>query len=468
MFLLTKLNLMLNKVISFFKDRKIDKRRLLWLGIILFLLILLFGYTLIYTRVLNLETEETTLRLKNQKLAAQLLACQKQRSICQDRFVRKVEIIRNPCGGYNFYVKGKPFLVKGVGYNPTPIAKGYDYEFFSDENKPWLVDGKLMKEAGINCVRIYSTGSDIEKVRIFIREMYEKFGIYTLVSDWLGLWDYPRANYADEQFRQKTKQRILKIVEALKEEEGLLMWILGNENNYTFSGRIGFWTSPEIEKIPEACDKQDKRAEIYYSFVNELALEIKKIDPVHPVALGNGEANFLEIASQQAKDVDLLAIIIYRGKRFGNLFNNIRNSFDKPILLSEFGCESYDAYREREDQEVQSEFLLSQWKDLYANTTISGNCNANAIGGSLFEWTDEWWKHNEGYQNGWLVHNTEAGWSHGAYFFDIRAKDNLNMNEEWFGIVSISKEQEDKIDKRTPKKAYYDLRDFFLKPHSDQ
>jgi len=363
-------------------------------------------------------------------------------------------------GGYLLYVDEKPFLIKGVGYNPAPIGKGYDYDLFSDPNKPWFIDGKLMKQAGINCVRIYSPGKDLEKVKEFVRDMYEKYGIYTLMSDWLGLWDYPRANYSDQAFKDKTMRRILKVVKALKDEEGLLLWILGNENNYTFSGKIGFWTSEEIEKIAEPRQKQIRKAEIYYTFINDLAKEIKKIDPVHPVTLGNGEDGFLAVASGICKDIDALSIIIYRGKRFGNLFNNIRNSFDKPILLSEFGCDSYNAHKDFEDQEVQSEFLLSQWEDLYDNTAFSGKKNGNVLGGTVFEWSDEWWKYNESYEEGWSIHNKEADWSHGAYFYDIRAKDNLNMNEEWFGIVGLSEEIADGLNKRLPKKSYYALAEY--------
>ena len=378
-------------------------------------------------------------------------------------WAQTIEIKKTSEGGYTLLLDDKPFLVKGVGYNPIPIGKGYDYIFFADSNKPWLVDGKLMKQAGINAIRIYSTGDDLEKVKEFIHEMHEEFGIYTLVSDWLGLWDYPRANYSDPTFRDKTKQRVLKIVQALKDEKGLLMWILGNENNYTFSGRIGFWTSKEIEDIGDPRLKQEKRAEIYYSFVDDLAKEIKIIDPLHPVVLGNGEANFLGIAAKVAKNVDALGIIIYRGKRFENLFNSIRNTFDKPVLLSEFGCDSYNAHKNEEDQEIQAEFLLAQWEDLLKNTTFSENAAGNAIGGCLFEWNDEWWKHNEGYADDWSVHNKEAGWSHGAYYYDIQAKNNLNMNEEWFGIVSLSEEIENGINKRIPKKSYYALSEFLNK-----
>ncbi len=372
----------------------------------------------------------------------------------------KIDIKATKAGGYLLYVDDEPFLIKGVGYNPTPIGKGYDYNFFADPNKPWLVDGKLMKQAGINCVRVYSPGDNIEKVKEFIRDMHEKFGIYTLMSDWLGLWDYPRANYADKAFKVKTKKRILNVVKALKDEKGLLMWILGNENNYTFSGKIGFWTSEEIEKIPQPRQKQIRKAEIYYTFVNDLAKEMKKIDKTHPVALGNGEDGFLSTASDICTDFDALAIILYRGKSFGNLFNNVRSSFDKPILLSEFGCDSYNAYKGYDDQEIQSEFLIAQWKDLYKDTAFSGNENGNTLGGVIFEWSDEWWKHNESYEQGWNVQNKEATWSHGAYFHDIRAKDNLNMNEEWFGIVALNEEIQGGINKREPKKAYYALTDY--------
>ncbi|MCK9615149.1 MAG: glycosyl hydrolase [Candidatus Omnitrophica bacterium] len=375
----------------------------------------------------------------------------------------KVAIKTTEEGGYYLTVDNKPFLIKGIIYNPTPICKGYDYEFFTDTNKQWLIDGKLMKDAGINCVRIYSTGEDLDKVKAFINEMYTKFGIYTIVSDWLGLWSYPGVNYADAQFQKNTKERILKITEALKGEKGLLLWVLGNENSYTFSGKICFWTCPEIDKIKELRKQIEKRAQIYYTFVDELAAEIKKIDPNHPVALGNGEESFLDIASKVCDDIDILAIISYRGKKFGNLFNHIKSYFNKPIFISEFGADSYDAYLEKEAEDTQSEYIISQWNNLFEHTVFSKNTQGNCLGGTLFEWSDEWWKHDEGYTPNWCIHNTEAGWSNGSYYFDIKAKNNgLNMNEEWFGIVALSdkKIKATDVDQRIPKKSYYALKDF--------
>ena len=38
------------------------------------------------------------------------------------------------------------------------------------------------------------------------------------------------------------------------------------------------------------------------------------------------------------------------------------------------------------------------------------------------------------------------------------------MNEEWFGIISLSEEKVSGLDKRTPRKAYYVVREFWKNP----
>ncbi|MDD4908758.1 MAG: hypothetical protein PHJ00_06820, partial [Candidatus Omnitrophica bacterium] len=67
-------------------------------------------------------------------------------------------------------------------------------------------------------------------------------------------------------------------------------------------------------------------------------------------------------------------------------------------------------------------------------------------------------------QASWSVHDTHAGWSNGSYYFDIRAEGNKNMNEEWFGIVALSSELENGLNKRIPRKSYYVVREFWKHP----
>ncbi len=324
-----------------------------------------------------------------------------------------------------------------------------------------------MHDMGVNTIRLYQSNDDSEKAKKVIHDLYQLYGIRTILGHWLGFWEYPCPFYAEKAFRDKIKKEVLDMVNLYKDEPGILLWILGNENNYSCFGRVNPWSSDEIDKESDLQQRNYLRAKIYYSFVNDLAKEIHKIDPNHPVALGNGELVGLDIANKVSPDIDLVACIIYRGRSFGNFFQSLRATFDKPVLLSEFGADSYDAYLNKEDQNMQAFFLESQWRQIYGNLANNKKGAGNCIGGAIFEWLDEWWKHNPSDPEGWKVHNTEAGWSNGSYYFDIKAPGNMNMNEEWFGIVAQSEALEKGLNKRTPKKAYYLIREFWKNPVLD-
>ncbi|MFA5038053.1 MAG: hypothetical protein WC732_00050 [Candidatus Omnitrophota bacterium] len=385
---------------------------------------------------------------------------------------KKVYVKTLKDGSYQLMVQGRPFVVKGVCYNPIPIGKSHDHDFWNDPEKPWLVDGALMKKMGVNAVRFYQPGEDLEAARRVIAELYQKFGIRTMMGHWLGFWNYPAPFYDDPEFRKKVKEDLLRTVEALKGEEGLLFWVLGNENNYSFSGKVNPWTSERIEKLGDPRQCMLARAQTYYSFVNELAREIHRIDPDHPVVMGNGELICLDLASEFAPDVDIVGCIIYRGKTFGNIFKGLRNTFDKPLVLIEFGADAYNAQDKKEDEDMQAFFLKSQWGEIYKNLAGSPDGAGNCLGGVMFEWTDEWWKHNEWDPAGWSVQDTASNWSNGSYYLDIQAERNMNMNEEWFGIVKLvpedAPEKEGQVpavlDRRQPRKAYYDIREFWKDP----
>ncbi len=377
----------------------------------------------------------------------------------------KVEIRKYNDSRYRLLVNRRDYAIKGVCYNPVPIGEGYDYDFFNDPRKPWLVDGALMKQAGINTIRLYQPSDDTEAVKELISDLYNKFGIRTILGNWLGFWNYPGPCYGDEEFCQCVKEEVLEMVRTYKDEPGILFWVLGNENNYTFDGRIRPWSTEEIDELESPMEQKHERAKLYYSFVNQLAKEIKEIDPNHPVCLGNGELIGLEVANEVCPDIDMVGVIVYRGKTFGNMFKGVKNYFDRPIVFIEFGADSYDAYLDKEDQGMQSFFLEAQWVEIYKNMFRSKEGEGNCLGGFIFEWTDEWWKHNEYNVQAWSEHDTTSNWSNGAYYFDIKAKNNKNMNEEWFGIVGIKQsETEGDLDQRIPKKSYYVLREFWKNP----
>ena len=356
---------------------------------------------------------------------------------------------------FQLLTEGKPYLIKGVVYQPIPIGQNHQYNFWADPNEPWIEDGRLMQKMGVNTVRFFEAGINAGQTRKAIGQLYQSYGIRTVLGHWMDYWR--PGNYADARYREDLTGRVIDMVKAYKDEEGILMWVLGNENNLSWhsGARVG-WSCPEVEDIKDPREKELAKAKIYYSLVNHIAGEIKKIDSQHPVALGNADTYTLEVAREVCPDVDLVALTSYRGKTFGNLWREVKAKIGKPVLIMEFGCDSFNALSGQEDQQIQSVFLLSQWQDIEYNIA-AGKGEGNCLGGCIFEWNDEWWKHDEFMPASWFVHNSEGDWSAGGYYFDIGAANNLNVNEEWWGIVALSPELEKRINKRIPRKVYYEL-----------
>jgi hypothetical protein len=132
----------------------------------------------------------------------------------------KVYIRKYKGSRYRLFVNSKPYIIKGVCYNPVPIGQNHEYDVFSDPNKPWLVDGKLMQEMGINTVRFYEISDNPQQVRQVIRDLYQLYGIRSILGHWLGFWEYPCPRYGDRDFQEKVKQEVLNMVNLYKDEEG--------------------------------------------------------------------------------------------------------------------------------------------------------------------------------------------------------------------------------------------------------
>ncbi|MBU4149419.1 MAG: hypothetical protein KKB52_03600, partial [Candidatus Omnitrophica bacterium] len=239
---------------------------------------------------------------------------------------------------FQLMVNNKPYIIKGMVYSPVPIGKNHEHELWNDPAKPHIYDGRLMKGMGVNTIRVYKPGIDPEKTKQVIKDLYGKFGIRVAMGHWLGFWDSP--NYADPVFRERVKRDVLQMVETYKNEKGILCWILGNENNISFSygpKTLNFWTTDEIEALHDPYLKRLARARIYYSFVNDVAREIRKIDPNHPTVLANAELTDIDVATEVTPDIDILGCSIYRGKAFGSFFREAARKFNRPVMIIEFG-----------------------------------------------------------------------------------------------------------------------------------
>jgi hypothetical protein len=240
-----------------------------------------------------------------------------------------------------------------------------------------------------------------------------------------------------------------------KNTPGLLLYLLGNENNYGL-----FWSGAETEDFPEDETEKmavgEKRGRPMYRLMNEASRIIKKLDSNHPVAICNGDNLFIDIIAQECVDVDILGVNSYRGASFTDLFKSVKEILNKPMLFTEFGADAFNAITKSEDQKPQAEYLLENWKEIYANVSGMG-AYENTIGGFTFQFSDGWWKYNFDKRKNASKHDSISTWANGGYTFDLVSGKN-NMNEEWFGICAKGPTDENGLYNLYPRAAYYVLK----------
>lgn len=364
--------------------------------------------------------------------------------------------IQNDESGSKLIVNGKPFMVNGMNWDYFPIGTNYSYSLWAQSDdiiKAALDrDMPLLKNMGVNAIRQH-----IDITPKWIQYIYEKYGIYTMLYDSFGRYGLTvdgawvaNTDYSDPRTKEILLEEARRLVKVYDKTPGLLLYLLGNENNYGL-----FWQGAETEDIPVEDRKSTIQAKHLYKVFNEATVEMKKLGASCPIAICNGDLLFLDIIAKECKDVDILGINCYRGESFGDLFSRVKKEYGKPVLFTEFGSDAYNASTQSEAQKEQADILLRNWAEIYLNAAGVGN-NGNSLGGFTFQFTDGWWKFMQ--NSNLTVHDTNASWANGGYLFDYVEGEN-NMNEEWFGICAKGKPDSRGIYENYPRAAYYVLKD---------
>lgn len=361
-------------------------------------------------------------------------------SIKKRRGKGRVHLVQYETGDWQLLVDNKPYVIKGITYAPTKVGESPDegtltnwmyddfnhngkidgpYDAFVDKNynniqdadEPAVGDFELMREMGVNTIRLYHQPFEVNKE--LLRDMYNKYGIMVIMGDFLGKytlgsgasWD-PGTDYNDQGHKKNMMESVTKMVMEFKDEPYILFWLLGNENVYGY-----------------ACNA-DKEPEAFYKFANEVAAQIKRLDPEHPVAIANGDVLFLDKFAKNAPEIDIFGANAYRGDYgFGFLWRQVRDEADRAAFITEFGCPAYAQGKSQDETEsLQAEYHRGSWEDIEANMAF-GEGAGNALGAMVFEWLDEWWKAYEP-----LIHDTKCSWV-GPFPYGC-------MHEEWLGLCA--------------------------------
>nr|PZN23383.1 MAG: hypothetical protein DIU78_14020 [Pseudomonadota bacterium] len=303
--------------------------------------------------------------------------------------------------GRRLLVDGKPFHIRGVCWNPVPRGGVHpddlDYAAFAPTDIP------LMKGAHVNAVRTYEPLLD----RSVLDRLHEA-GIFVLNS--VYVWGGAPTSVVTER------------VNAVKDHPAILMWVLGNEWNYN-----GLYVD---------LSHADALARL-----NEAAALVRAADPDRPIASVYGELP-TTATIEAMPEIDIWGINAYRGISFGNLFQDFAARSDKPMFLAEYGADAYNASPgvSAYDPESQAMAVRALTREL-VEASAAANASGVTIGGTLFEWADEWWKDGSGSPN---MHDVGGIAPGGGPYPD------QTFNEEWWGVVDID---------RNPRPAYDALRE---------
>lgn len=368
---------------------------------------------------------------------------------------KKVQV-QNQDIGWTLSIDGKPTMINGMNWDYFPVGTNYSYSLWnqSDDFIKQALDSEmgLLKNMNVNAIRVY-TGIP----KKWITYIYEQYGIYTMLNHAFGRYGVTvdgawmaNTEYSDPRVIELLMKEATELAATYKDTPGLLLYLLGNENNYGL-----FWGGAETEDIPIEDRKSTERARAMYKLFNKAALAMKSVDNNHPIALCNGDLLFLDLIAELAPDVDIFGTNVYRGISFTDLYERVKNEYGKPVLLTEFGADAFNAKTLQEDQQAQAYYDKGNWMEVYLNAAGMGEAN-NSIGGFTFQFSDGWWKF--GQTRNLDVHDINASWSNGGYQHDLVEGQN-NMNEEWFGITAKGPTNSKGFYELYPRAAYYTLKE---------
>jgi hypothetical protein len=366
--------------------------------------------------------------------------------------VDRVRVHRDDAG-WQLRVNDAPFMVFGMNWDYIPVGENYAYDFWGQPDafirEALDREMSLLRDMGVNAIRQYA-GIPPR----WVTYIHDTYGIYTVINHTAGRYGLsvngawrPNTDYADAATRAQIKADVAAMVAQYRDTRGLLMWLLGNENNYGLA-----WTSFEAENLPTEADRDIERARPLYTLMGEL------IDAIHaadshgrPVSLANGDVGYIDLVAAHCKGLDVFGTNVYRGASARDLFDVVKAKLGVPVMFTEFGADAFNARAQQEDPVAQAGYLRDQWRDVYQQSAGKGRAG-NAVGGLVFQWSDGWWKHTQ--VENLEVQDTTATWSNGGYPDDLVEGGN-NMNEEWFGVTAKDPRDARGHTRVRPRAAYY-------------
>jgi hypothetical protein len=317
-----------------------------------------------------------------------------------------------------------PYAIRGVCWSPagtntaTSAADPNNVTVRRVEFANWYqADIPLLKAMNVNTVRTFMDfgfDSTLGPKGLAILDQLYTNGIMVIMT-------------VDDA--NNNTNRLTQAVTYYRNHPAILMWSLGSE----WSVNLYFNTN-------------NPTAQIAAQHTEQAAQLVKSLDTLHPVvsSYGDMDGNIATFATNTCPSVDVWSFNVYRGASFGDIFNSWASISPKPMFLGEFGIDAFHSIVPEQfpsgvvNENEQKQYDSAMWDEIDANLSSANSTNV-CLGGTVFEWCDEWWKSPL-----WQTQDT-GGW------FPLGFPDS-QASEDIFGIVDIN---------RSPRQAYYALQSAF-------
>lgn len=328
------------------------------------------------------------------------------------------------------------YAIKGVAWSPSSRDTPDIFSVRRTEFVNWYVtDIQQLRAMNANTVYTFlDFGTNAAAFRV-LDNLY-KNGLKAIVT-------------VDENGTGNTN-KLVEVVTAYRNHPAILGWCIGNEWN--INSYHGLFPPP-----PEG----------YYAaaaFTESLARMVKALDANHPVISTHGDIYPPEmntLANQLCPSVDIWGLNVYRGPSFTTLFDDWVGVTDKPMFLAEYGTDAYRTLMFKVDpilqdlvsvdgavdEDTQARWGRGLWREIASHLSAVNLTNV-CLGGTVFEWCDEWWKAQAAF-GGQVGRHDNLGF---YTSWNPQGHPDSVANEEWFGQVSAD---------RFPRQSYFNFQEDF-------
>ncbi|HKF72096.1 MAG TPA: glycosyltransferase [Stellaceae bacterium] len=245
--------------------------------------------------------------------------------------------------GKFFFAGDEKFFVKGVTYGPFAVGS-HGKQF--PEYDVVARDFRLMAGMGATVVRVFTVPP------VWLLDRAAEAGLRVLV----GLpWSQHVAFLDSRKIQSEILRSVTEAVHGLNRHPAIFAYLIGNE------------IPPDMVRWHGA---QRVRA-----FLIKLMKAVKALDPTHLVSYANFPST--EYLTVDFTDFVCFNVYLHDESAFRRYLSRLHNlSVDRPLVLTEFGIDSF-----REGREAQADIL--SWQ-------IRAAFDMGVAGTFVFAWTDEW------------------------------------------------------------------------------